>query len=77
MKYGTFMNPSSVQNYEYKDILSYFKRYDSWDQIIFYCKPYCKVTGTSDKRALANQQSISGGAYNETISKPSFITQEK
>ena len=33
------------------------------------------MTGTSDKRALANQQSV--GNYNETISKPSFITQEK
>ena len=33
------------------------------------------MTGTSDKRALANQQSV--GNYNDTISKPSFITQEK
>jgi hypothetical protein len=43
LKYGTFMNPSAAQNFMYKDIVTIFKRYDTWNQLIFYCKPYCKV----------------------------------
>lgn len=52
MKFGQFMNPSSVQNFMYRDIVSCFKKYDTWTQHIFYCKPYCKVQSSADKRAL-------------------------
>jgi hypothetical protein len=30
LKYGQFMNPSSAQNFHYKDIVSCFKKYDTW-----------------------------------------------
>ena len=45
------MNPSSVQNFHYKDIVNVFKKYDTWNQMIFYCKPYCKVQNSMDKKA--------------------------
>ena len=44
------MNPSSAQNFHYKDIVSCFKKYDTWTQMIFYCKPYCKVQNSMDKK---------------------------
>lgn len=28
---------------QYREIVSCFKKYDTWTQMIFYCKPYCKV----------------------------------
>ena len=83
LKYGTFMNPSSVQNFHYKDIVSVFKKYDIWSQMIFYCKPYCKVQNNMDKKAQ-NQSQFGGAAggygvsnYQETVSRPAFIAQEK
>lgn len=82
LKYGTFMNPSSAQNYHYKDVVNIFKKYDTWNQMIFYCKPYCKVQNSTDKKANMTNQfggAAAGGvaAYHDTISKPAFITQEK
>lgn len=50
LKYGTFMNPSSAQNFHYRDIVNVFKKYDTWSQMIFYCKPYCKVQSGMDKK---------------------------
>lgn len=50
LKYGTFMNPSSAQNYHYNDIVRCFKKYDTWNQMIFYCKLYCKVQSGTDKK---------------------------
>ena len=41
-----------------------FKKYESFSQLIFYCKPFCKVG--HDKKN-----------YNETISKPSFLLKER
>ena len=43
LKNGTFMNPSNVHNSMFKDILSIFKRFETWHQMIFYCKPYAKA----------------------------------
>ena len=73
------MNPSATQNYHYKDIVSIFKKYDTWSQMIFYCKPYCKVINSMDKRNQNAQNQLGGAAsnYQETISKPSFITGDK
>ena len=64
MKYGPFIYPSQAFNFHYKDVLSIFKKSESWSQMIFYCKPYCKVS--FDKKN-----------YNETISKPSYLLKEK
>lgn len=58
----------------YRDIVSCFKKYDTWTQHIFYCKPYCKVQSSADKRALPG---FGAQSYQDTISKPSFIAQEK
>ena len=49
--------------------------------MIFYCKPYCKVQNSMDKKNQ-NQQNQFGGAaayggYQDSISKPAFITQDK
>jgi hypothetical protein len=57
------MNPSSAQNYHYKDIVSIFKKYDTWQQLIIYCKPYCKVLNSMDKKNQAQQQ-MGGAASN-------------
>ena len=70
MKFGQFMNPSSAQNSLYRDVVQCFKKYDSWHQMIFYCKPYCKVQNMSDKKEK-NQN------YQDTISKPTFLAQDK
>ena len=66
IKFGTFMNPSNAKNFMYMDVLSVFKRTETFNQLIFYCKPYFK-NSSSDKK----------NAYNETISKPSFLLKEK
>ena len=64
-------------------IVSVFKKYDIWSQMIFYCKPYCKVQNNMDKKAQ-NQNQFGGAAggygvsnYQETVSRPAFIAQEK
>ena len=59
------MNPSSVQNFHYKDVVNVFKKYDTWSQLIFYCKPYCKAQNSKDKKPN-NQNQIGGaaGGYN-------------
>ena len=44
LKYGTFMSPSQVHNPQYKDVLYFFKKFETWQQMIFYCKPYAKAT---------------------------------
>ena len=76
------MNPSSAQNFHYRDIVNVFKKYDTWSQMIFYCKPYCKVqSGMDKKNAVQNQfggtQMMQQQGYQDTISKPAFIAQEK
>lgn len=75
------MNPSSAQNFHYKDIVNVFKKYDTWNQLIFYCKPYCKTQNSKDKKQThQNQFGGAAGGYNnyqETISKPSFIQAEQ
>ena len=59
LKFGAFIHPSSNQYSPlYKDILSIFKKNESWTQLIFYCKPYFK--NTIDKKQ--GQQSNFGGA---------------
>ena len=60
--------------------MNIFKKYDTWTQLIFYCKPYCKAQNSKDKK-INNQNQIGGAAggynaYQETISKPSFIQAE-
>lgn len=72
IKYGSFMSPcsSSVQNPMFRDVLNIFQPYGTWQQMIFYCKPYAKAT--NEKR---NQQQFK--AYGDTISKPSFLIKEK
>jgi hypothetical protein len=51
--------------------------------MIFYCKPYCKVQNSMDKKAQAQSQfgGAAGGyglsSYQETVSRPTFIAQEK
>ena len=72
LKHGQFMNPSSVTNMSYKEVVSCFKKYDTYNQMIFYCKPYCKVQTTGDKRAGGQV----GLGYGDTISRPTFIAQE-
>ena len=78
LKNGTFMNPSNVHNSMFKDILSIFKRFETWHQMIFYCKPYAKAA--NEKRN--QQQNLTGGHstgpdYGATISKPSFVIKDK
>ncbi len=50
----------------YKEILSAFRRTETFPQMIFYCKPYFK--NVFDKNKGGNRD-----MYNETISKPSFL----
>ena len=64
LKYGSFLYPSSNMNFQSKDIQNIFKNQETWNQLIFYCKPFCKQV--KEKR----------GSYNEGISKPSFMIQE-
>jgi hypothetical protein len=54
----------------YKEILSAFRRTETFPQMIFYCKPYFK--NVFDKNKQGNN-----ALYNETISKPSFMKGEK
>lgn len=49
LKNGAFQNPSGQQNPMYRDVLNVFKRHECWAQMLFYCKPYAKVS--NDKRA--------------------------
>ena len=64
MKYGAFIHPSSAFNFHYRDIVSIFKKGETWTQMLFYCKPLCKL-GYDKKQ------------YNDTIAKPSFLLKEK
>lgn len=50
MKHGMFMNPSSAQNPQYKNVVNVFKRVDKFNQMVFYCKPYCKAQNNQDKK---------------------------
>jgi len=83
LTHGTFMNPSSTQNNMYRNVVNVFKRYETWQQMIFYCKPYAKAQNEKKNRAdnLMNGMNTNGGPggpmYGETISKPSFILKEK
>ena len=44
LAHGTFMNPSSTQNNMFRNVINVFKKYETWQQMIFYCKPYAKAT---------------------------------
>ena len=44
LKNGAFIHPSSVKSYQYKEVLNVFKKYETWDQMVFYCKPYAKAS---------------------------------
>ena len=50
MKFGTYMNPSSVSNFQYKDVTSVFRRIDKFNQMIFYCKPFSKAQNQQSKK---------------------------
>jgi hypothetical protein len=43
LKHQTFIHPSSTYNFQYRDILAIFKKAETWSQLLFYCKPFCKV----------------------------------
>ncbi|CDW83715.1 UNKNOWN [Stylonychia lemnae] len=77
LKYGTFMHPSTNVNYLYRDIVNVFKKNETWSQMIFYCKAYFKPSNDKKSGAVGAQQgkfgAKSGGNYNDTISKPSFL----
>lgn len=45
------MHPSSNVNYLYKDIVNVFKRMETYNQMIFYCKSYFKPS--NDKKSGA------------------------
>ena len=58
-----------------------FKRFETWQQMIFYCKPYAKAT---NEKRNQQQNSMMGGStlaaetgYGATISKPSFVIKDK
>lgn len=70
IKFGTFQHPSNTHNFMYKEMLSAFRRTETFPQNIFYCKPYFK--NVFDKNKQGNNV-----LYNETISKPSFMKGEK
>lgn len=61
---------SSVQNPMFREVLNIFQPYGTWQQMIFYCKPYAKAT--NEKRSQQQYK-----AYGDTISKPSFLIKEK
>lgn len=74
------MHPSSQFNYHYKDIVSVFKKNESWSQMLFYCKAYYKSTHEKKGGVGGNQSNYGGGpnsGYTDTISKPSFLLKEK
>ena len=59
LKNGTFVFPqSSNHNYHYKDIVAVFKRNEVWSQLLFYCKPFCKM-GKEEKNRY-NQKKTCG-----------------
>lgn len=65
------MYPSNTHNFQYKEVLSVFRRQETFPQMIFYCKPYFKNVFDRNKDAGNNRGG--GNMYNETISKPSFL----
>lgn len=62
LKFGSFQHPSGAHNFMYKEVLSAFRKTETFPQMLFYCKPYFKNVFERNK-----------GGYNETISKPSFL----
>jgi len=50
----------------YKEVLSVFRRQETFPQMLFYCKPYFKNVFDRNRE---NKRDL----YNETISKPSFL----
>lgn len=65
------MSPSNTHNFHYKEVLSVFRRQETFPQMLFYCKPYFK--NVFDRNNKDGGSSGRGGMYNETISKPSFL----
>mmetsp|Transcript_35216 Transcript_35216/g.46385 ORF Transcript_35216/g.46385 Transcript_35216/m.46385 type:complete len:144 (+) Transcript_35216:330-761(+) len=76
LKFGTFMSPSQTHNSMYKDVLYVFKRFETWQQMIFYCKPYAKATNEK-RNQQQNAAAMSETGYGATISKPSFVIKDK
>jgi hypothetical protein len=68
LRNGTFMYPSNTHNFMFKEVLSVFRRQETFPQMLFYCKPYFK--NLFEKKQGGGGP---GGMYNETISKPSFL----
>jgi hypothetical protein len=66
------MNPSSTQNPMYRQVLNVFKKFETWQQMIFYCKPYSKATNERKNRETG-YSAAGGGHYGETISRPAFL----
>jgi len=66
LKHGTFIYPSRVHNPMYREVYDVFKKTATMKHLILHCKPYCKVGGGADKKA-----------YQETISKPSFMMKDR
>ena len=70
------MSPSQAHNPMYKDVLYIFKRFETWQQMIFYCKPYAKATNEK-RNQQQNHLANAGTDYGNTISKPSFVIKDK
>ena len=80
LKNGAFQHPSQTHNPQYREVLNVFKKYETWQQMIFYCKPYAKASNEK-RNQQSNLMNVNGaggsGGYGETISKPTFILKEK
>jgi hypothetical protein len=74
LAHGSFMNPSGVQNPMYRSVLNVFKKFEIWQQMIFYCKPYSKATNEKKNRDTGYGNNT---GYGETISRPTFLLKEK
>eukprot|EP00347_Sterkiella_histriomuscorum_P016494 403352965 len=79
LKYGTYIHPSNAYNAQYRDVLNVFKKSESWTQMLYYCKAYYKTTYEKKGAMQGGAQSGAGGAggYSDTISKPSFLLNDK
>lgn len=75
LQHGSFMNPSGAQNPMYRNVLNVFKKFEIWQQMIFYCKPYSKAT--NEKKNRETGYGNNAGHYGETISRPTFLLKEK
>ena len=58
----------------YRNVLNVFKKSETWQQMIFYCKPYSKANNEKKNRETGFN---SGQQYGETISRPTFLLKEK